>query len=215
MNLTTTQQLNRFSSKIIARLQGHSVNIYTVVIIATLLAFEAFNFSTTEFALQDMLGNVGMAGLTWATLLSLAFCAMDIAGIARLLSSYRDEGKHDRSGWFLLGAWVLAASMNAGLTWWGISVAIYNQPADSILILDPLTFVTAIPVLVSFGIWVIRVLIIGSLVFSLSPAQRNSNSQPAVARKFTGFNPARQPIPSGYHPITTQARNQDPLSRQR
>jgi hypothetical protein len=208
MNLTNSQRLHQFSGTLWNRLQGRSPNIYTLVIFAALLAFEIFNFSTTEFALLDMLGKTGMAGMTWATILALAFCAMDVAGIARLLSGYRDESQGDRGGWYLLGAWVLAASMNAGLTWWGISVAIYNQPADSILILDPLTFVTAIPTLVSFGIWAIRVLIIGSLVFS-QKSSRGSDTRPTPARKPLGFSSARQAMPSGYQPLSTQAIRKD------
>ena len=33
-----------------------------------LLAFEIFNFSTTEFALTDVLGDLKFAGLRWATI---------------------------------------------------------------------------------------------------------------------------------------------------
>ena len=34
------------------------------ILVAALLAFEVFNYSTTEFALNDILGNLRFAGLT-------------------------------------------------------------------------------------------------------------------------------------------------------
>lgn len=95
--------------------------------------------------------------------------------------------------------------MNAGLTWWGVSVAIYNQPADSMLVLDPITFVTAIPLLVSFGVWLIRILIIGALVFSFSPRDNRQPEKNTPSRKRAlGFSDHPQPIPSGYKPLNTQ-----------
>ena len=46
-----------------------------MMIIGALLAFEVFNFSTTQFALADVLGDLKFAGLRWATILAIAFCA--------------------------------------------------------------------------------------------------------------------------------------------
>lgn len=209
MNLTTTQKLSRLPGRLIENLRGRSINVFTLMMIAALIALESFSFSTTEFALQDMLGNLGMGALRWSTILSLAFCGMDFAGIARLLTYPRDGDRDDQGGWFLLGAWVLAATMNAGLTWWGISVAIYNQPADSVLILDPLTFVTAIPVLVSLGVWIIRILIIGTLIHAFNPkSNQQIKSQTKTHQRPFGFNDSRQPVPAGYKPISTHARAQ-------
>lgn len=211
MNLTTTQRLSRISGKFFSSLRDRSINAYTLVMLAALIAFECFNFSTTDFALQGMFGSMGMGALRWSTILALAFCGMDLAGITKLLAN----SKADRSsaGWYLLGAWVVAATMNAGLTWWGVSVAIYNQPADSMLVLDPITFVTAIPLLVSFGVWLIRILIIGALVFSFNPKSGTESAKPAQAhRRAMGFSDNRQAVPSGYKPLNTQARtHNDPF----
>jgi len=208
MNLTTTQRLSRMSGKFFAGLRGKSINAYTLIMVAALIAFECFNFSTTDFALQGMFGEMGMGALRWSTILSLAFCGMDLAGITKLLSNPRSES--GRASWYLLGAWVLAASMNAGLTWWGVSIAIYNQPADSMLVLDPITFVTAIPLLVSFGVWLICILIIGALVFSFDPRNNRQAEKPAHSQKRTfGFSDNRQAVPSGYKPLNTQARSQN------
>ena len=139
MNLTTTQRLGRMTNQLFKNFRIQSGSVYTLVIVLALAAFEIFNFSVTHFALRDMLGNYGTGMLTWPLILALAFCAMDIAGIASILSASEEA---DRSGWYLLGAWVLAAAMNAGLTWWGISVAIYNQPVHDVVLVDPIAYVT-------------------------------------------------------------------------
>ena len=57
------------------------------ILLLALFAFEIFNYSTTAFALTDMLGaNLRFLGISWATILSIAFCGIDFAGIARLFS---------------------------------------------------------------------------------------------------------------------------------
>jgi hypothetical protein len=206
MNLTTSQHLKRMSGKFFTSLRDRSVNGYTLIMLGALAAFECFNFSTTDFALQGMFGDMGMGALRWSTILALAFCGMDLAGITKLLTS--PKGENSRATWYLLGAWVIAATMNAGLTWWGVSVALYNQPVDSMLALDPITFATAIPLLVSFGVWVIRILIIGALVFSFNPRQDSTPEKITRSpKRALGFSDTPQPIPSGYRPLDTQARS--------
>jgi hypothetical protein len=213
MNLTTTQRLSRLPGKLFSNMQRRSEGIYTLIIVFALLAFEIFNFSTTEYALHDMLGDLGMGAVRWSMILSLAFSGMDFAGIARLLTFSKSDGRHDREDWYLLGAWVLAAAMNAGLTWWGISVAIYNQPADSVFLLDPMTFVTVIPVLVALMVWVIRILIIGMLVSSLTPLKNiSSGKQSNSYRQPMGFRDGRQAVPAGFKPIPDQTRAQNERS---
>ncbi len=60
--------------------------LFGTIIIAALLAFEFFNYSTTEFALHDLLGDLEFLGIAWATILAIAFCGIDFAGIARLFT---------------------------------------------------------------------------------------------------------------------------------
>src|SRR5688572_33448627 len=57
-----------------------------MMIIGALLAFEIFNFSTTQFALRDVLGDLTFAGMRWATILAIAFCGIDFAAIARIFT---------------------------------------------------------------------------------------------------------------------------------
>ena len=97
-----------------------------MIIIGALIAFEMFNYSTTQFALNDVLGNLTFAGIRWATILALAFCGIDFAGIARLFTP--EQGREEPAEvWYLFGAWILAAAMNAALTWWGVAVAIASH----------------------------------------------------------------------------------------
>jgi hypothetical protein len=173
-----------------------------------LIVEEAMNLTNTQrnFALRDILGNQGSGFLTWPMILSLAFCGMDIAGIAKILASPKED-TGNKSSWYLLGAWVLAAAMNAGLTWWGVSVAIYNQPAHAVMIIDPMTYVTVVPVFVAVMVWVIRVLIIGILVtsFNLAPKGNRQQREP-VQKKVFGFRVNKQAPPPGYKPVPSRAR---------
>ncbi len=41
-----------------------------------------FNCSTTEYALTDLLGDLDFLNVRWATILAIAFCGIDFAGIA-------------------------------------------------------------------------------------------------------------------------------------
>jgi hypothetical protein len=168
MNLSQTRDLARSPQKIVESLQLSSSAVFTLLIFLALLAFELFNYSTTDYAMRDLLGDIGLGSLRWATILAMAFCAMDFAGIARLFSPQEGGGKEKRENWYLLAAWLIAATMNAGLTWWGVSMAIYNHPVQSIMVVDPLTIVTVVPIFVAVLVWILRILIIGSLVSSLN-----------------------------------------------
>ena len=205
MNLTTTQRFSRITSQLFKNVRARSNSLYMAVIVLALAAFEIFNFSTTNFALLDIMGNQGYGLLTWSTILSLAFCGMDIAGIAKILASPKEDAEN-WSSWYLLGAWLLAAAMNTGLTWWGISVAIYNQPARAVMIIDPMTYVTAVPVLVAVMVWVIRVLIIGTLVTSFNLVLKgNAHKRKPVQKKAFGFRTDKQTPPPGYKPVPSRA----------
>jgi hypothetical protein len=161
-----------------------------IMIIGALLAFEVFNFSTTEFALNDVLGDLKFAGFRWATILSVAFCGIDFAGIARIFTP--EQGQDEPTEvWYLFGAWLLAAAMNAMLTWWGVSVAIISHSSlGAGSVISSATLTKAVPVFVAIMVWLIRVLIIGT--FSLAgdrlfsqDNRRSYSSQRPVSRPQT------------------------------
>jgi len=133
-----------------------------LMILTALLAFEMFNYSTTEFALKDLLGNLKFAGIRWATILAIAFCGIDFAGIARLFTP--EQGRDEpREVWYLFGAWLLAATMNAMLTWWGVSMAIVSHDVQSTAVIPAKTLTRVVPAFVAIMVWVIRILIIGTI----------------------------------------------------
>lgn len=135
--------------------------MFGVLIIAALLAFEVFNYSTTEFALSDLLGELSFAGVRWATILAVAFCGIDFAGIARLFTPEKGADEPTEV-WYLFGAWLLAAAMNAMLTWWGVSIAILNHETLGNAVVPRETLLRVVPIFVAVLVWLIRVLIIGT-----------------------------------------------------
>jgi hypothetical protein len=158
MSFSTTRSYN--PGRVFSRVRP--ATIFATIILTALLAFEMFNYSTTEYALRDVLGDLTFLGLRWATILSIAFCGIDFAGIARLFTPERgaDEPKEV---WYLFGAWLLAATMNAILTWWGVAMAIASHNTESTTIMDPKTLTQVVPVFVALMVWLIRILIIGTI----------------------------------------------------
>jgi hypothetical protein len=159
---------------------------FGLMIFGALIAFEIFNFSTTEFALHDVLGDLKFAGVKWATILSIAFCGIDFAGIARIFTP--EQGADEPAEvWYLFGAWILAAAMNATLTWWGVSVAISSHSSQGAAVLGGDTVKNVVPVFVAVMVWVIRILIIGT--FSIAGERMFSTTDSRPRR------PAAQPQP--------------------
>jgi hypothetical protein len=139
--------------------------VFGIIIVGALLAFELFNYSTTDFALSDLLGNLKFVGMRWSTVLSVAFCGIDFAGIARIFTP--ETGKDERvEVWYLFGAWLLAATMNALLTWWGVSIAILGNHTLGNEVIDKSTLLKAVPVFVAFLVWLSRILLIGTFAIA-------------------------------------------------
>jgi hypothetical protein len=144
------------------KLHISSTTPFWVIILGALLAFEMFNYSTTEYALKDLLGELKFNGMLWSTILAIAFCGIDFAGIARLFTPQQGT-EEPKEVWYLFGAWLLAATMNAILTWWGVSMAIATHTVRSSAVIDAQTITKVVPVFVAVMVWVIRILIIGSI----------------------------------------------------
>ena len=131
------------------------------ILLLALLAFEMFNFDTTKYALNSLMGNVEFLGLQWATILAIAFCAIDFAGLARLFTP-EQGGNEPKEVWYLMGAWLLGATMNAMMTWWAVSLTLLNHSfGNEVLSRDQLLF--AVPIFVAVLVWLTRILFIGSL----------------------------------------------------
>jgi hypothetical protein len=225
--------MNRsFSMRLLPLLRGTASKrgaIFGAILLSALLAFEVFNYSTTAFALTDLLGNSKFAGVTWATILAIAFCGMDFAGIARIFTPQhgRDE---PTEVWYLFGAWLIAAMFNASLTWWGVSVAIMDHTSQGSALIGKVILLKAVPIFVALMVWLIRVLIIGTFsiagenIFSMADDQPSAYQQlPARPRNTiqtpTYIRPAPKPSPTfdpthpiappepTYHPVGMSARS--------
>jgi hypothetical protein len=181
---------------------------FGLMIFGALLAFEIFNFSTTEFALHDVLGDLKFAGIKWATMLSIAFCGIDFAGIARIFTP--EQGADEPTEvWYLFGAWVLAAAMNATLTWWGVSVAINTHSSQGAAIVGSETVRTVVPVFVAVMVWVIRILIIGT--FSMAGDRLFSMADSRQRRSVSNPQPASH-VNTAYRPTTNTVTNSRPMA---
>jgi len=206
---------------ITSMLKGFTVRrgqAWGVIIIGALLAFEMFNYSTTQFALNDVLGNLKFAGIRWATILALAFCGIDFAGIARLLTP--EQGRDEPAEvWYLFGAWLLAAAMNATLTWWGVAVAISSHSTLSSEVISNTTLTRVVPVFVAIMVWLIRVLIIGTFsvkgekLFSQAET-RNSSQRPLALQPASSLSSRPRPaVISPFRPASKVARPESNYAR--
>jgi len=167
-----------------------------------LLAFEIFNFGSTQFALADILGDLKFAGFRWASILAIAFCGIDFAGIARIFTP--EQGRDEPAEvWYLLGAWFLAAIFNASLTWWGVSVAIANHSSISgTAVVSANTMTKVVPVFVAAMILLIRVLLIqtfsiaGDRLFTTEQQHSHTNNyqRPRTTQQQNYRRPASQPV---------------------
>ncbi len=175
--------------------------LFGLIFLGAMLAFESFNYGTTEFALGDLLGELSFAGLRWSTILAMAFCGMDFAGIARIFTPEREEGQ-PAEVWYLLGAWFLAATMNAILTWWAVSLALISHQGLGNEVLGREALLSIVPIFVAVLVWLIRILMIGTItmtgerIFSqrdrLSPA-RPEQGEPAPATAAQAEHSSRGP----------------------
>lgn len=235
MNRTAVRNQNL--NKLMHNVRPRRGLTFGLIIIGALLAFELFNYSTTEFALSDLLGELSFMGVRWATILAIAFCGIDFAGIARLFTP--EEGVDEPAEvWYLFGAWLLAATMNAMLTWWGVSIALLNHTSLGNAVVERETLLKVVPIFVAVMVWLIRVLIIGTFSVAgdklFSQAERNiytsrkrslpvrslgkrsGNQQPSTSSA-SSFRPAPKPEPPPepsyarpeptYHPVSMRPKS--------
>lgn len=187
MNITNTRSLFRNPLQALLKTRLRSGTVYGLIIIMAMIAFEAVNFGTTNYALRDLLGDLSFAGISWATLLAMAFCGLDFAGIARLITQNGRE-ENPKASWYLFGAWLLAATFNAALTWWGVSIAINSHSTLSASLVNTKTLTSVVPVLVAVMVWVIRILIIGSLSSALEQMNTTRRTPAATRSSMTSTN---------------------------
>ncbi|RMG90335.1 MAG: hypothetical protein D6706_19795 [Chloroflexi bacterium] len=184
-----------------------------VILMVALIAFELFNFDTTQYALNNLIGDVRFLGLQWATILAIAFCSIDFAGLVRLFTPEKGMANEPREVWYLMGAWLLGATMNAIMTWWAISLTLLNHNFGN-EVLSREQLLLYVPIFVAVLVWLTRILFIGAFtvagehIFDFSGAETAvSQSRPAHAP--VRSTPVRQPQPMAATPQrTTVSRRQ-------
>lgn len=158
-------------------------NIVGLIMFVALLAFEIFNFDTTRFALANLLGDVRFLGLQWAGILAIAFCAIDFAGLARLFTPQEGD-EEPQVVWYLMGAWLLGATMNAVMTWWAVSLTLLSHEFGN-EILSREQLLSIVPIFVATLVWLTRILFIGAFsvagehIFDLAGTKHKQNEATA------------------------------------
>jgi hypothetical protein len=110
--------------------------------------------------------------------------------------------------WYLLGAWFLAATMNATLTWWGVSIALLNRQALGNEILGRDQLLTIVPVFVAVLVWLIRILIIGT--FSMAGGRLFSQAEESLRNASAERPPLLRPAPrSAPRPVRMIGNDED------
>ncbi|MCZ7665770.1 MAG: hypothetical protein M5U34_00320 [Chloroflexi bacterium] len=166
-----------------------------IILIVALLSFEIFNFDTTRYALHDLLGDVQFMGLQWAAILAIAFCAIDFAGLVRLFTP--EQGANEpKEVWYLMGAWLLGATMNAVMTWWAISLTLLNHSFGN-EVLGREQLLRWVPIFVAVLVWLTRILFIGAFTVAGEHIfEFGSKSERASAAA-----PQAQPQPTSPRPL--------------
>ncbi len=180
-----------------------------LILLVALFAFEIFNFDTTRYALRDLLGDIRFANIEWAAILAIAFCSIDFAGLTRIFT--KDQGAEaPKEAWFLMGAWLLGASMNAIMTWWAVSLTLLqNEFGNEVMSREQLLQV--VPVFVAILVWLTRILFIGSFTIAGEHFFEFSGLRPvAVPRRTT---PYREPVTTQMEPMSPTVKQPQTVTR--
>ncbi len=135
--------------------------IVAITLSIALIAFEIFNYDTTEYALGSLMGHKMFGGLQWSAILAIAFCAIDFAGLARIFTPQKGWNE-PKEVWYLMGAWLLGATMNAVMTWWAVSLTLLEHNFGN-EVLSRQQLLQYVPIFVAALVWLTRILFIGAL----------------------------------------------------
>ncbi len=155
-----------------------------ILLVIALLAFEMFNFDSTQYALSDFLAETSFMRIRWATILAVAFCAIDFAGLAYLFGTGQENGEN-KEVWYLMGAWLLGATMNALMTWWAVSVTLLSHDFGN-EVLSRSELLNVVPVFVAILVWLTRILFIGAFsiagnrLFEFNVKSKTGDRQPTI-----------------------------------
>ena len=191
--------------------QGGAISRKMVIAIllgVALIAFEIFNFDTTQYALTNLLGEVRFVGVLWASILAVAFCAIDFAGLVRIFTPQRGA-EEPRAVLFLTGAWFLGTIANAIMTWWAVSLTLLGHEFGN-EVLSREMLLRYVPIFVAMLVWLTRILFIGAFsmageeIFDQTRANAGE-AKPATRPSPDAPAPARAAQPPASRPAATPA----------
>lgn len=131
--------------------------VFNAILVGCLLLFEVFSYSSSKEALFGM---TGMA--LWSSLIAFSLCAVDFAGLAKLLIP--DESMPKDSFGMLFGAWLLSAVGDTFLTYLVVSSDMQSRASQVIMVSKGLisanTWAVTIPILVAVLVWLAQVMLV-------------------------------------------------------
>jgi hypothetical protein len=130
------------------------------VLLAALLGFEAFNYSTNEFGLAYFYPVQTFAGIRWAVLLAAASCVTDLVGLTSLFLPTQGNKEIVR---VLQAGWLVSAGLDAVLTWWGTTLAIVAIPDLGNEVVGRAELIGYVPAFLAWMVLLIRISLVGGL----------------------------------------------------
>ena len=156
-----------------------------LILTVALLGFELFNFDTTRFALAQLMGGRRFLGLEWAGVLALAFSSLDFAGLVRVFTPEQELKQESPEIWWLTGAWLIGAALNAAMTWYAMALLVAPLGAEigAALFTHEQMLRTA-PLFIALLVWLTRISLISSIALALERlAALDSGQRPDHTRQ--------------------------------
>lgn len=166
--------------------------IFFLVLLSALICFEVFNFDTTRYGLRYFFGDLSFMGIEWVMWLAVAACAADMVGMLRI---FTEETNFKKESVFIVaatGVWILAATINAILTWWTTTLIVLQGDIGNEVV-SRNTLVVTVPVLVAIFVWLLR---IGSVATLASMGDKVLHGIKLPMKK-------AKPVTSSYRPAPT------------
>lgn len=161
--------MNKPKFDMFSSLRGYNAqpaDFYIIMIAVALVCFDAFNYSTTQMSFEQILSEMKFFNISWSVWISIAFCLVDLFGMARMFTPVVDDSEPIWV-WFLFIAWILSACFNAFMTWWGISSSIIDNVNNIHSPVSAEVLIGIVPVIIAIIVLVIRISIVITLATML------------------------------------------------
>ncbi|MCA9998760.1 MAG: hypothetical protein KDE56_23510 [Anaerolineales bacterium] len=179
---------------------GRKTAVIATIITLAVLGFELFNFDTTRFALATIMRGRTFAGLSWATVLALAFCSLDLAGLVRVFTIEPTAKQTSLELWLMTAAWLLGATLNAAMTWYAMALLIAPLGADiGAALFTHAQMLRAAPLLIATLVWLTRILLISSVTLTLERFMHAQESRVTPPRPPHQIMPQRPRVSENGH----------------